>query len=158
MWLQKSIRNIRSIAGETANFTRSLSDEEKKRGSKWKELGAWSTGFYCPLSKKINDDKKEICLRISQNFWYQAEARAALDQSQAANYGVFANFVVIGKFMNHWSPLQWGVFIVNPRFWKSHLQVVLLLLPLWCGTSCRPCQPWNNPPSQEIYYHHVSPE
>jgi len=28
----------------------------------------------------------------------QAEARAALDQSQAANYGVFANFVVIGGF------------------------------------------------------------
>ena len=60
--------------------------------------------------------------------------------------------------MNHWSPLQWGVFIVNPRFWKSHLQVVLLLLPLWCGTSCRPCQPWNNPPSQETCYHHVSPD
>ena len=29
----------------------------------------------------------------------QAEARAALDQSQAANYGVFANFIVIGDFL-----------------------------------------------------------
>ena len=29
----------------------------------------------------------------------QAEARAALDQSQAANYGVFANFVVIGDLV-----------------------------------------------------------
>ena len=49
---------------------------------------------------------KELALNI-YDILSQAEARAALDQSQAANYGVFANFVVIGSFfMNlffcHW--------------------------------------------------------
>ena len=34
--------------------------------------------------------------RLVHHAFVQAEARAALDQSQAANYGVFANFVVIG--------------------------------------------------------------
>ena len=45
------LSGIRTIVGETANYTRALSGEEKKRGSKRKELGARSTGFYCPLIK-----------------------------------------------------------------------------------------------------------
>ena len=52
---------------------------------------------------------KNACLLTVVFFWIldtkyhafvQAEARAALDQSQAANYGVFANFVVIGDLFS----------------------------------------------------------
>ena len=48
---QKSLSGIRTIVEETANYTSALSGEEKKSGSKRKELGARSTGFYCPLIK-----------------------------------------------------------------------------------------------------------
>ena len=71
--------------------------------------------------------------RLVYHAFVQAEARAALDQSQAANYGVFANFVVIGDLFL--------LTIVLFLFENTHLQVVLLLLPLWCAMSCKQWQP-----------------
>ena len=144
-----SIRNKNYSRGNYQSYSLSFRWREEKRQQ---VKGTWRM-IHRFLLPSIKIDKwwfERIFLRISRNFWYQADARAALDQSQAANYGVFANFVVIGKFMR--------LFMINPRFWKSHLQVVLLLLPLWCGMSCRPCQPSNNPPLQETYYLHASPE
>ena len=60
----------------------------------------------------------EDALNVHNIIFSQAEARAALDQSQAANYGVFANFVVIGDFFSE------NLIVVVEFFYENLIVIV----------------------------------